>query len=317
MLIAALLFAGGATLGDLSAGPTRGADADEKAHHAVPAGLDEVQAIREIERIAGKVLRDEKMPGRPVVSVDLTGRRLRHVLPAISCLRSLRVLNLAATDITEADLAELRGLDNLEQLDLAGLQITDAGISEIIRHRRLTSLDLSSTQVGDFRIQRLWQLPNLTTIRLCGSRITDSDLQGIGALDKLSVLELSDNGITDQALRELVRLKSLRTLDLSYTKITDHGLRDSAEPEEPDDPQSRQSPTDRSWPDRAGRARESHGARPERQRQDHRCGIDASEGADESPHAWVEEHRRYGCRCQGFARVPESQVTRPERYEAH
>ena len=184
LLFGAVGFAEAVALGDPWAAPARGLDATGRPHPLVRAGVDEADAIRQIERVGGKVLRDDKTPGRPVVSVVFSPGHFPHVqqvLPAVNCLRSLRILGLFYTDTTDAGLAELRELDELKQLDLAGLQITDAGISEIIRHRRLGSLDLNSTPVGDFRIQRLWQLPNLTTIRLCNARITDDDLQGIGA----------------------------------------------------------------------------------------------------------------------------------------
>ena len=148
LLFGAVGFAEAVALGDPWAAPAHGLDATGRPHPLVRAGVDEADAIRQIERVGGKVLRDDKTPGRPVVSVVFSPGHFPHVqqvLPAVNCLRSLRILGLFYTDTTDAGLAELRELDELKQLDLAGLQITDAGISEIIRHRRLGSLGIPNS----------------------------------------------------------------------------------------------------------------------------------------------------------------------------
>jgi len=68
----------------------------------------EEKAVKAIEALGGRVERDETLPGRPVVSVDLDG-----------------------TKVTDSDLKVLRELKDLQTLDLSRTQITDAGLKEL------------------------------------------------------------------------------------------------------------------------------------------------------------------------------------------
>jgi hypothetical protein len=58
--------------------------------------LDESQAIREIERLGGTVMWDDKLPDRPVTAVDFIGsQRLRDKdLYLLKTLMNLTTLNL-------------------------------------------------------------------------------------------------------------------------------------------------------------------------------------------------------------------------------
>ena len=72
-----------------------------------PADQEE-KAVNAILKLGGKVTRDEKLPGRPVVGVDLRD-----------------------TNIADADLKELKELKSLQKLVLSGTQITDAGLKDL------------------------------------------------------------------------------------------------------------------------------------------------------------------------------------------
>ena len=67
------------------------------------------QGRRVREEVRGKVTRDEKLPGKPVIGVHLS-------------------FSAAATDV---GLKELAPLKNLTSLDLAGTQVTDVGLKEL------------------------------------------------------------------------------------------------------------------------------------------------------------------------------------------
>jgi len=68
----------------------------------------EDKAVAFVEKVGGKVTRDEKMPGKPVVTLSLNDRR-----------------------ITDAGLKELAPLTNLTELNLFGTKVTDAGVREL------------------------------------------------------------------------------------------------------------------------------------------------------------------------------------------
>ena len=79
-----------------------------------PVRADEAEdkAVAFMKKIGGKVIRDEKAPGKPVVTVDLLG-----------------------TQLTDAGLKELVAFKNLTTLHLAGTKVGDAGVKELVALR--------------------------------------------------------------------------------------------------------------------------------------------------------------------------------------
>ena len=82
--------------------------------------LDESQAIREIERLGGKIKRDDKLPGRPVTQISFgVGSKFEDMdVPLLKPLTKLTTLDLSSTkisgtNISGAGLKELRGLKYL------------------------------------------------------------------------------------------------------------------------------------------------------------------------------------------------------------
>jgi len=61
------------------------------------------------------------------------------------------------TQITDAELAHLRGLTHLQRLSLDGTQVTDAGLRHLKGLTYLTVLVLSGTKVTDVGAERLQQ----------------------------------------------------------------------------------------------------------------------------------------------------------------
>src|SRR5262245_52036648 len=66
----------------------------------------------------GRVIRDDKVPGKPVVMV-----------------------NLGSTKVTDAGLKELTPLKSLTKLTLSGTLVTDAGLKELKSLKSLATLD--------------------------------------------------------------------------------------------------------------------------------------------------------------------------------
>src|SRR5213080_1884739 len=88
------------------------------------ARADEASAVKAIEKLGGKVTRDDKRPGKPVIAVILAG----------------------TTQVTDAGLKELKHLKQLTALTLGG-QVTAAGLKELKELKQLTSVDLTFAQV--------------------------------------------------------------------------------------------------------------------------------------------------------------------------
>ena len=105
----------------------------------------EATAVNAIEKLGGRITRNGKLPGKPVIEVDLR-----------------------STKVTDAALKHLAELKNLQTLDLRGTQVTDAGLQDLAAFKNLTSLDLFATgvtQAGGAALRK--ELPKCDISRRC------------------------------------------------------------------------------------------------------------------------------------------------------
>jgi hypothetical protein len=124
---------------------------------------DEASAVKAVEMLDGKLTRDDDAPGKPVVTVELTGSKVTDdVLKELKDLKQLQTLGLGATGVTDAGLKELKSLKQLHTLILLGTDVTDAGLKELKDLKQLKTLVLSKTKVTDAGITDLKKnLPDL------------------------------------------------------------------------------------------------------------------------------------------------------------
>src|ERR1700704_2784555 len=62
------------------------------------AWADEASAVKAVEKLGGKVTRDDKLPGKPVIAVNLAGTQVTDAsLKELKDLKQLTSLNLNAT----------------------------------------------------------------------------------------------------------------------------------------------------------------------------------------------------------------------------
>jgi internalin A len=219
--------------------------------------LEQAQAIREIERLGGKVKRDDKLPGRPVTEVrfrdgsdfgddnvsllkpltKLTRLDLTHTDVCGTCtpdcgwkelteLKSLRTLILDDTKIGDSGLKQIGELKNLRWLGLRGTRITDASLKELRELKNLTSLDLSSTRIGDAGLTVIREFKSLTSLDVGVTQTTDAGLKELGELKNLAALDLRSTRITGAGLEDIKELKNLASLDVGWTDITNAGLKE-------------------------------------------------------------------------------------------
>ena len=92
----------------------------------------EDKAVEAITKLGGKVTRDDKLPGKPVIGVDLTYNK-----------------------VTDAGLKELKHLKQLTSLSLWDTQVTDAGLKELKDFKQLTTLKLDHTKVTAAGVKEL------------------------------------------------------------------------------------------------------------------------------------------------------------------
>ena len=122
----------------------------------------ENKVVQFIEKLRGKVARDEELPDKPVIAVALFGTKVTDAgLQQLAELKSLHTLNLGNTRVTDAGLQQLAGLTNLTMLTLDGTQITDAGLQQLAGLTNLTRLFVRGTQITDAGVAYIGKvLPN-------------------------------------------------------------------------------------------------------------------------------------------------------------
>jgi hypothetical protein len=134
-------------------------------------------AVRAVERLGGRVVRDERAKGRPVVGVDLHGTATTDAdLKILLAFAHLRDLDLGQTRITDAGLQRLGCLPELCDLTLSNTTVTDDGLKALLGLPHLTSLQLSCTVVSDEGMKRLTKLRRLQTLNVAATCVT-----GVGA----------------------------------------------------------------------------------------------------------------------------------------
>ena len=127
----------------------------------------------------------------------------REALAELPKLRALRSL-FAPTDLSDADLEAMSGMERLDELILRGSLLTDAAIPHIGNWaEHLQTLVLIQTQLTDAGVREL--------VEVCAPH------------GKLEHLGLHGAPITDEAIDDLARLSSLKYLYLGNTLISEAG----------------------------------------------------------------------------------------------
>ncbi len=171
------------------------------------------------------------LPG--VVAVSFVGVKEAD-LANLKDMENLRALDLAYTKITDGALAYISPLSNLRVLNLANTQISDAGLKHLSTLTNLKALDLESTDITDSGIEYLKDLKELRSLNLFHTKATgglalrgapvsvsDHGAKVISGLGSLSELNLHGASLTDAGIAEIAKLGNLKILNLSATGITD------------------------------------------------------------------------------------------------
>ncbi|UFH55884.1 c-type cytochrome domain-containing protein [Spirosoma sp. KNUC1025] len=114
-------------------------------------------------------------------------------------------LKLGDTEISDATLAQVAKLKNLQKLHLEQTNITDAGLKKLSVLANLEYLNLYGTEITDAGLADLVTLKNLKTIYLWQTKTTQ---KGKAMLKKaMPTLDIVD-GISEQSLAELTKLNA-------------------------------------------------------------------------------------------------------------
>ena len=156
-----------------------------------------------VDLVAGATL---PSGGIRIAVLDLEGVQSISTSEAaqIGELKSLRVLNLKSTSVTDQHLVELAELPSIERLNLAlAHEVTNEGVQSIAGLTSLKELDLSFTDIGDEGIEQLSSMIRLELLNLSLTQISNEAVPMLGRLMRLKVVDLRDTAVTDEGIREL------------------------------------------------------------------------------------------------------------------
>ena len=111
-----------------------------------------------------------------VLRLDETIVHDADLQPLADVAMKVRRINFSHTDISDAGLAQIGQLENLEQLRLASPKVTDAGMEQVARLTKLRFLHLLNAPVGDAGLDKLHGLTQLESLYLDHTNVTDEGL---------------------------------------------------------------------------------------------------------------------------------------------
>ncbi len=201
--------------------------------------LDALGAMHQLEKLAIHV---EGPNGNVCRLSDTDLEKLRE-------LTGLKELHIDFADITDAGLAHIGRMTQLEKLTLSSKKMTDSGLKNLRMLTRVRELSLSCALISDEGLVNIAQMRDLESLNIYGTQITGAGFANAGALPRLRYLWFGENivsasgfgaienlreledlslsgpEINDEALAHIGSLPKLKNLDVQGTEITDGGLR--------------------------------------------------------------------------------------------
>lgn len=145
---------------------------------AVVARADEkADAVAKIEALGGQVL------------------QIANNAPGVRVLIPHKTAD--GRELSDADLASLVHLENVEELDVKWANITDNGLEPIGKLTDLKRLHLEKTKITDAGLKQVGGLKNLEYLNLYGTAVTDAGLEHLSGLTNLKKLFLWDTKVTE------------------------------------------------------------------------------------------------------------------------
>ena len=136
-------------------------------------------------------------------------------------------VHLDQTRVTDAGMAHLEGMTNLQTLSVSNTDITDLGLTHIKGLNNLQSLYVNDTQITDKGLHNLKGLKNLRTLKLGNTRVTDAGMVHLEGMTNLQTLWLTYTDSTDLGLTHIKGLKNLKTLHLDkWTLFSETSIAD-------------------------------------------------------------------------------------------
>lgn len=133
-------------------------------------------------------------------------------------------LSLAGTSVSDAGLAFLKCLPNLEELSMNETGITGIGFDKqnCTCLKKLSLRDCRS--ISEAGLSKLANVTTIESLTLSGANINDSSLVQIARLSNLRELRLDRTSVSDVGLNELLGISELRRLSVRNTNVSSKGI---------------------------------------------------------------------------------------------
>ena len=150
---------------------------------------------------------DDKKAADPAVEaamqkVNATGASL---MPTAADGKTYRFTALnVAKEFSDAGLDALAPIANkIASLDLARSKVTDAGLAKVAAMKNLQELHLENTATSDAGLDHLKGLASLEYLNLYNTKVTDAGIAKLAGLGKLKALYLWQSGVTKAGVAAL------------------------------------------------------------------------------------------------------------------
>jgi len=150
---------------------------------------------------------DDKKAADPAVEaamqkVNATGASL---MPTAADGKTYRFTALnVAKEFADSGLDALAPIaDKVASLDLARTKVSDAGLAKLAAMKNLQELHLENTGIGDAGLDHLKGLASLEYLNLYNTKVTDAGLAKLAGLSKLKALYLWQSGVTKAGVAAL------------------------------------------------------------------------------------------------------------------
>ncbi len=204
---------------------------------------DSIPLIRQLVDLGGRINKEGaylELDGRSgTVDLSILGQLdALQALALVDCaldendsawlarLNRLTFLKLTDCRVGE-DLLETISRLPLTTLDLGGTDVTDAGVAHLVGMQSLERVVLSNTRITDRSLSLLSELPVLTQLDVSGTEISGAGFQDLSRIPMLSDLQANCAQLSDDSLRHLSSFSSLRSLSLGL--LGKEGLRHLAD----------------------------------------------------------------------------------------
>ncbi|MFI5455944.1 MAG: leucine-rich repeat domain-containing protein [Isosphaerales bacterium] len=201
-----------------------------------PLTADEIDAMGSCDRLRELVMIAAVMndDGLAALSHDRLLERLYGFKPKITDAGVKQLANLAGLktlellrvpELTDATLAHIAGLTNLEEITLSGTGIAGSGLIHLTGLGKLKSLTIPGSPLDDAAQANIGRLTSLQKLYIGGGgSYTDTGIASLSSLTALTELGMGSDGCTDACLANLARLTNLRILNIDGPQLTDAWL---------------------------------------------------------------------------------------------